>query len=164
MIELIKQLESSDEFSNWKKENKDSYFCSAFTIIEGKEKPIWQLDYYNSENDKITSFIIDKFIKRQESEKAFKKDETKIKEIKSDDIKIDFDEALNIANKVIKEKYNGNQVNKIILILQNLEKTLWNITFLTSSFNLINIKISCEDGKLISKKIESLLKYKENLS
>ncbi len=161
MLELIKQLGSSDEFNNWKKDNKDSYFCSAFTIIEGKEKPVWQFDYYDAKNDRITSFIMDKIIKRQGSEKAFKKAETNIKEISLNDIKVDFDEALGLANQILNKNYQSNQANKIILILQNLEQPLWNVTFLTSSFNLINVKISCQTGKLISRKIESLLKYKK---
>ncbi len=163
MLNLIENLESSAEFISWKKNNKNSYFCSAFAIIESGQEPVWQLDYYDPDEDKVTGFIVKDKIEKQESEKAFKKAESKINGVKREDIKINYDEAVKIAKNILKKNYKSQKYSKIIAILQSLGQPLWNITMLTEAFEIINIKISSIDGKIISRKKESLLKYKKDL-
>jgi len=64
---------------------------------------------------------------------------------------------------ILKKNYKSQKYSKIIAILQSLGQPLWNITMLTEAFEIINIKISSIDGKIISRKKESLLKYKKDL-
>lgn len=160
MLELINELESSKEFKNWKNKNKKAFFSSAFIILDKNKDGNWQFDYYNAEDGAITSFLISDTIKIQKSEQIFKKKETKIKKFNLKDLKIKFKKALEIVNEIKKKKYPNEIIDKTIIILQHLKKPLWNITLLTNSFNIINIKLSSETGKVLSEKYESLFKYK----
>lgn len=164
MLDLIKNLESSEEFKKWKNKHKKAFFSSAFIILDENKKGDWQFDYYDPKSKKIYSFLICEKLQIQESDKIFKKKETKIKEFKLENLKINFDKALKIIDNIKKENFPDETVNKTIAILQHLKKPLWNITLLTTSFNLINIKISSKTGKVLSKKEESVLKFRSGQS
>lgn len=148
---LVESVEASEEF----KEVKGLYLCSLFSIME-KDEGSWQVDYYNSKEDKMISFLVNDKIKREES-KIFKEKEAKVEKLEIDDIKIGLKEAFKSANKLHKDKYNNETINKKIVILQVVKKPIWNITYLTASFNIINFKIDAVFGEIISDNISSAL-------
>ena len=155
--ELIKTLEESKEFKDWKKDNKDSYFVHIF-VMDSQSK---QIGYYNPKNNKITSFIIEKPIKIMPEEDPFKKEKTKIKQLDIEKVKLDYDKALETAKSFQKEKFSEHKPIKTIAILQNLlNKNLWNITFVTQSLNTLNIKIDAATKKIIEHKLTSLMQFK----
>ena len=150
--EVIAKIESSEEFKEYKKQNKDSFLADIFTIIKEKEAEDWQFDYYSKSKDKITSFIIqDKEIQEKEEE-IFRKDNSEIIKLNLNNIKITVEKALEEINKKTKEK-----PNEIIIALQVInKKETWNITYLTTSFKTINTKIDAKSGKIISQEETSL--------
>ncbi len=150
--EIIAKIESSEEFKEYKKQNKDSFLADIFTIIKEKEAEDWQFDYYSKSKDKITSFIIqDKEIQEKEEE-IFRKDNSEIIKLNLNNIKITVEKALEEINKKTKEK-----PNEIIIALQVInKKETWNITYLTTSFKTINTKIDAKSGKIISQEETSL--------
>lgn len=155
--ELLKTLEQSKEFKDWKKLNKDSYFVHIFIMSEQGN----QIGYYNPKNNKITSFIIEEQIKIMPEEEPFKKEKTKIKPLDIEKVKIDYDKALETANNLQKEKFSEHKPVKTIAILQNIEnKDLWNITFITQSFNTLNIKVDAATNKIIEHKLTPLMQFK----
>ena len=150
--EVLKKIESSKEFKEYKKQNKDSFLADIFTIIKEKENFDWQLDYYSKSRDKITSFVIqDKEIVKKEAE-IFRKDDSEIIKLNLNNVKIPVEKALGDINKKTKEK-----PNEIIIALQVINKReTWNITYLTTSFRTLNTKIDAKSGKILSQDEASL--------
>lgn len=148
----MESVEASEEF----KEVKNSiYLCSLFSIMES-DKGEWQVDYYDPKEDKIISFVVNDKVNREES-KIFKEKESKVDKLEIERVKIDLKEAFKIADKLHKEKYNNESVNKKIVILQTVKKPLWNITYLTACFNIVNFKIDASSGEIISDSKSSAL-------
>ncbi len=154
---LFEKLKNSEEFKNFKKEHKEAFLYACFFVSEGN----WQFDYYNPKNRLITTFEVSDNIKVMPIDKAFD-DKPKVSELALDKIKVDFNGAMEITKKVISSEYPGdNSFTKTIVILQNLDnKVIWNITLLTSTLKLLNIKLDASTGKVLSHCIESFLKMK----
>ena len=152
MLKLYNKLINSKVFKDWKLNNKN-YYLSSYVLIN----EIPQFDFYNPKTDKITSFIINKEIKIKKDQNIFKSSKEKIKELKLDKINITLKQAEEIINNL--EKYKHETFNKKIIILQNIKTTLWNISLITSTFNILNIKINAIDGNIISESYESLLNF-----
>ena len=157
----LKKLKNSSEFKKWVSKNKKSYLTYAFTMIEKSEKSEWQIGYYDKKLDKVTSFTINNNIEINPEQDIFKKPGTAVKKINLKDVKFSLDDVLKKANDLKEKKYPKEFVTKTIAILQSIELgQLWNITFITSSLNTINIKINSKNGKLIKHELISLLQFK----
>lgn len=157
------RLEKTDEFSDFKKENPQSYFYAAFSMYENIEDARWQFDYYDHDTGKVTSFELGDEIKLNTESKLFQKEKEDPKELNLDEIKIDLQEAFSIINNIKNDKYKNEHENKFIIVLQNInDKQVWNITYLTSEMHIINFKIDSTDGEIIEEKFDSLLRFKTN--
>ena len=76
-------------------------------------------------------------------------------------VKVNLKEALAIAKKHKEVEQQNDSINKEIIILQESDQIpIWNITFLTSAFNIINIKIDADSSKIIKYKCESIMSFK----
>jgi hypothetical protein len=160
----VEKLESHAEFLKWKEGHKDAYLSYAFTVLEDDKGIEWQIGFFNSASDKITAFTFkgdDIVICADED--AFKKEESKILELDMNKVKINVDNAINNAEEFQKKKYPNEVSTKAIVILQNLAKEglVWNITYITKSFNTLNLKINAEDGKVVSDKLSSILDFQK---
>ena len=83
-----------------------------------------------------------------------------MKVLNLDDVKIDFDEALKIMDNIKNQKYKSENVLRKIVVLQYIKRQLWNMTFLMSSLNLLNVRIDSESGKVLSENVENIMKFK----
>jgi len=157
---LMKKIESNSEFKEWKKKNKKDYLVHIFNMFDKTNKGVFQIGYYNSNKDKITSFIIEKNdIKLMPEENIFKKPKSKIKKLNITKVKIDFKAALDKAVKFQKKKYKVLPI-KTIIILQNLPiGQVYNITFVTQAFQTVNIKIDSSDGNILKHEIVDLMQF-----
>lgn len=156
MIEEYKRLINSEKFKSWKNKNKDAYLCSVFLLKDQETSSGWQFDYYLSKINRMTTFLVDKNITFTKNQKIFSNLE-KIEKINLDDIKFSFD---NVVKKLM-PKYKGRNFFKEIIIIQSLKsKLVWNISLVTSDFNLINIKVDAIDGKILEETSSSLLQFK----
>ena len=157
----LKKLKESSEFRKWVSKNKKSYLTYAFTMIENSEKSEWQIGYYDKSLDKVTVFTINNNIEINPEQDVFKKPGTSVKNVNLKDVKFDLDYVLKKANNIKEKEYSKEIVTKTIAILQNIELgQLWNITFITSSLNTINIKIDAKTGKTIKHELVSLFQFK----
>ncbi len=154
-------LESSKEFREWRKKNKDAYLSHGFFVIENKEDD-WKIGYYHKKDDRITSFAVGKKITIEPEEEVFKEENKKINALDLKSIKLDLGDAVAIANAMQKEEYATESPVKIIAIVQNLDiGQVWNITFITQSFNVLNFKIKSDNGRIVEKKLSSLFEFRE---
>ena len=156
MINEYKQLINDEKFKSWHNKHKDSYLCSVFLLKDEEKSSGWQFDYYLQKKKRMTTFIVDKNIKMNKDQKIFSTSD-KIDEINLHDIKFKFDEVV----KLVMPKYKNKKFVKEIIIIQSLNsKLLWNVSLVTTDFNLINVKIDAINGKILEETSSSLLQFK----
>ena len=149
-LQVVKALETSQDFQSWKSSNANAYLTSLFSIFAEGQKKTWLISYYDSQTQKITTFS-DK--RDKATEEAFSKDKT-ILRLGLEEVKIDENTAVNAAKQACEKNYGKNSNEKIVLVLQKLDnEVLWNITFITAAFKIINVKISAVTGKALSHKM-----------
>ena len=88
---------------------------------------------------------------------VFKKEKTVVKRLDIKKVKKDFEDAVSIANKFQREKYSTEIPIKKIVVLQNIDfGQIWNITFISKTFNTLNMKIDAGSGKVKKHELVSL--------
>lgn len=152
----LEKLENSEVFKEWKHKNKDSYLCGMFMMSElsNINHENWQIDFFHNGN--ITSFILGKEIQLTNTEEIFTKD-NKIEELDMNKVKINLESALKLALNIKDSKYKDQNITKAIIILQ---AKLWTITFLTSAFKVINVKINSISGEIIQDLMIPVMDFK----
>ena len=151
-------LIKSKEFKKWKETSKESYLANGFLMLnsdykENLDNLEWQIDFYSPNKDLMTSFFIKGGnISSKEGQKILKEEDVVIEELKLDKLKISLKDALS----KIEKKYPKDAPNKVIIILQFVKVPVWNISFLTSSFNLLNVNIDAEKGNIIKESMKPL--------
>jgi len=159
--EGLKELKDTKEFKDFKKKNPKSYLASCVMILDEKKKGDWQVSYYQPEKHKITTFLLRNPIELKGEDDIFQKVKTKVKELKLEKVKVNLDKMIKIIEDFRKKKYPGDFPNKIIAVLQKSDdKTVWNITHLTSTLKIWNIKLDAEKGKIIEEKVENVFSLK----
>lgn len=155
--ELHKKLETSKELKDFEKKNEKAFLYSCFFVSEGK----WQFDYYNPEDNNITSFEAAEKIKEMPIDSLVNK-KAKITELNLNNIKIECKKAVEAAKEFMTKNYPSDiSFMKEIIILENNEgKPVWNLTFLTATLKLVNIKVDGENGKIITHSSDSFLKMR----
>ena len=159
--EIIEELESRIEYKDCKKEKPDSFLAHIFNMDDEANKDSFQIGFYNID-DSITTFILGKnkceVIPNAE---VFKKPDSKVKKLEIEKVRIETDEADDIASALMKNKYQNESSTKRILILQSIDiGTIYNITYITQSLNMLNIKIDAETGEIKEEKLSSLMDLK----
>ena len=158
--EIVKTVESSSDF---KKLDSGYYLVHFFRMMDSQKSEDCQLGYYNKKIDKIVVFEYDSGnVKALAPEEAFK-EKGDILALELDKITLSLDNALNKAQDVVKNNYPAHLLSKAIVLLQKLPEygQLWNITVITHTFQVINIKINAETGEVIKHSMESLLGWKK---
>ena len=161
----LKKLEENSEFRKWHQKNKNTYFSYAFKIPQEMSQSEWQLGFYDTKKDKIITFImVGDDIKIKPEEDVFKKEETKVNEVQLDKVKMTFDNAINKANEFQHKNFPKDRSVKTIAILQNLSEfgNIWNITYVTESFNTLNMKIDASNGKILEHTLSSIFSFRES--
>jgi uncharacterized membrane protein YkoI len=157
--QTIKKVESSKAFKSFFKAHPHYFLAHCFAmLVEGeKEKDIkWELGYYSEKTDKIVVFETMPKVNMRPEEDAFKKDGT-IKKLDIKKVKISLTKALKICDELTNKKYPNRSITKKIIILQNLEKEIYNITLVTLSFDILNIRIDATSGEVLSDNIQSIM-------
>jgi len=152
------RLIDSNEFKKWEKENKNCYLTSFSSMYDSFSNKIefWTIGFYDSKKDGMISFLMQDKITLEKFDEIAKTPGTKVDELKIDKIKIDFEGALEKVKEIKKEFYKNRMLTKAFVVLQVFEgKQVWNISFLTGSFQLINFKINSENGDLVSHELMS---------
>jgi hypothetical protein len=161
----IKLIEDSKYFQEFIKENPHYYLVHIFKVMDDKtSKNSWQVGYYSKDTDKIVVFDYNEgIITLNEPEEALKEDNY-IQKLDLEEIKISADKALEISSEIIKKEYNGEIPTKHIFLLQNLPDhgNIWNITIVTMTFSVINIKIDSNNGAVLKHHRENLMNWKKS--
>ncbi|NMB66548.1 hypothetical protein GYA25_00600 [Candidatus Woesearchaeota archaeon] len=145
---LVEKLESSGEFQDFIKNNKDAYLCSGFFIFDYEsnfENNKYSLDFYVPSNNKIISFELEKEVKIIPLDNY---DEEIPKKI---DINLDFDFE-NIKDNLLNEiEIRGikNKVQKMLFSLQTKDNENFILgTIFVSNLGLIKISLKLKKDKI----------------
>jgi len=160
VVKLVSMLRKRPEFRQWRKSNKDADLVHIFLMVEPGKPIMFDIGFLDKDRKIMTSFLVDKditSIETSESKEIFSQDPQKIKPLEEGKVKILFDKALETAGKLQKEKYKQHIPMKEIVILQNLDiGQVWNITYITQSFETLNIKVDAETGKVLEDKLHKI--------
>jgi len=143
--QYLEKLKQSEKFKEFKKEYPDAYLGAGFFILDLDEKSNdkKQIDYALPDGKIATFDVGGKEIQYNITEKVLKKDGEKeeLKEI-TQESEIGFKEIGNIVKKEMKNKEIKNNLNKVIAVLQMLDKKLiWNLQCVLSDLSVLNIHI-----------------------
>ncbi len=162
ILSKLKFLENSHEFKEWNKTYKSHYLVHAFKLFDEANKNIWQIGYYDRSSDTITTFVLEngKEIKIIPNLEIFKQEKDVIKKLEVSKIKINVQEALNISEALLKKEYSAEAPIKTMLVLQTIGAQVYNISYITQSMSIINIRISSENGDVLEHKKITLAELK----
>jgi hypothetical protein len=157
LSQALKSVKSSKVFKEFIKANPSYYLVHCFTMFkEGDREYKWELGYYSPEKDNLVVFEAGDEVVMKPEEEAFKREGT-IKKLEAQKVKVTLGKALEACDELVKKKYPGQGVTQRIIIIQNLEQQVYNITLVTLGFNIINIRIDASTGKVLSDNIQSIL-------
>jgi len=147
-------------FTEWHEKNKAYFLAHAFVMLDEPNKGIWQIGFYNSEKERMVTFIVSPdSVQHTEDQEVLKK-EGDIKPLVVEEIKFSIEEALQKAKQCLEENYKAQTVTKQFFIIQNAEgHHLFNITYVTRALQTINIKIDAGTGEIFKHSSASLAEF-----
>jgi len=154
----IRELEASKIFNDFLRDNPKYYLSMVFVNISDGEEDM-QVGYYDKKSDTIVTFNNDP-VEQNPPDKVFKK-ERYMKKLNMEKVRISLNDARRAVDELLKKDYSAEVITKTLIILQNLEKQIYNFTLITRSLSIINIHVNAESGKIESsakKPIMSLAK------
>lgn len=157
---VVKVVESSEAFKNI---DPDHYLVHIFRMMDANSIDDCQVGYYLKKSDKVTVFdYIDGKVTSMPPEEALK-EKNYIAQLELDKVKVTMDDALAKAQSIVKDNYPAHLLSKAIVLLQKIPEygQIWNITVITHTFQVINIKINAETSQVITHNMESLLQWKK---
>jgi len=148
----INKLNKSKKFKEFIEKNPNAYFSAGFFVLDFQEnKNVHQIDYYIPNQKKMATFELDKGIDMKISEITDKNIMPAKIEGKT---KLDLDVLKGIVEDEMKNHTVTHKLQKIIVILQNLNGNLiWNLNCITSDMGVIKVHIDDET--------HSVLKFEE---
>lgn len=148
----IEAVEKSSLFKEWKKQHPQAYLVHLFSM--GGQI---QIGYYDKKADAITTFIIGREITQTIDTEIFRQHKV-IPALSRKDVHISLEKAKEIASTCI-VKYHDTPA-KEILVLQTIEnKPVYNITFITAAFKMLNVKINAKTGEILKEDMQSLMQW-----
>ena len=158
--ETLARLTRHPLFKEWHSKHADYFLAHAFMMLDEPNKGIWQIGFYNSEKERMITFIVSEDKIQHTEEQEVLKSEGGIQPLKPEEVKRAVEETLKTAQKCMEENYKGENTIKQFFIVQNAEgHTMFNITFFTQSLKTINIKIDATTGKILKHNKQSLADF-----
>ena len=143
----------------------------------------WLLSYYDKKDDSFTTFS-SLGTQRAAREQAFKKGKS-LPKLDAGAVQVMISRGIEIAEGVRTVNYKGEGTSRIIAILQPLTQNeilagnesdsgkgnskkaepkasvrpVWNITYITTAYNVINVKIDAENGKVLSHRLSGVMDF-----
>ena len=81
-------------------------------------------------------------------------------ELSLDNVNVDEKKAVQITLDLLKDKYDNAKVTKKIVILQNVQSIIWNISLLTPTLKLLNVRIDADSGAVLEDSYKNMLEFR----
>ncbi|MBT5021508.1 hypothetical protein HOK51_07140 [Candidatus Woesearchaeota archaeon] len=157
--DILDKLYEHSEFKEWKKDHLDHYLAHIFFINENNSLS-FDIGFYSEAKNRMTTFLLTtNDIQIKPDQEIFKDPNHKLESLNSEDVKVEYAQAIDTALEFQKKEYPSDPTMKEIVILQHLHEVglVWNITFVTQTVKTLNIKVSADDAKIKEHKINSLM-------
>jgi hypothetical protein len=151
--DLLKELQSDEIYTQWKKLHSKSYLSHFFCSINSDFILLtpWDLGWYDPNDGKITIFThLQTGFEIKPADDVFKRDDAKVEELDLNKVKVTLDQA--------DKTFQDNKVelfpkeifgNGFIILQQFNHQLIWNITYITHSLKFANLKIDAGNGKIL---------------
>ena len=143
----VEKLKASEDYKKFMKENKETFPCSCFFIIdkeEGKDKQ--HFDFFISSSNKMFSFQLENNAEMTPVDVKEQKVPVKI----SLEHDFDFKEIEKMIEDRMSEEKIDKRIQKILLSLQNVDGRDYFIgTIFITQFGLINATIDIEKKEIV---------------
>ena len=153
--EFITTVETSDLFT----EREYDYLVHVFCHVRGDDAPV-ELGYYHKKEDTITVFTVNPVEKRP-PEKVFKEAGV-LGKLAVSDVTVGLSDVRQKAREYAAEKYPTHPVQQEICILQQAEIPMWNLTLVTSTLNMLSLKINAVTGEIFSEDMHNIMSLRAN--
>lgn len=154
--QALEKVTSSELFAAYRKAQPETQLVHVFSIVEPGKEPAWQFGYYAKEKGKIVVFSADP-VEQLPEDDIF--GEGHPHPLDLDGVTIGPREALEKSVTIMK-KYPGDVATRTIMILQHLDQPLYNLTVVTNTFHLVNIRIAADTGEIVREERRSILSLK----
>ena len=144
----FEKLIESKDFKKFVKENKDSFLCSGFFIIDKKDKENKQsIDYFVPSINKMYSFKINnnvEMIPIEDYGKGFKPEKI------ADNIDFNFEDIEEMIQGRMNEDNIKNKIEKLLLSLQAKDKKNYILgTIFISGLGILKVRIDLNERKIV---------------
>lgn len=160
---IYEKLVDSDAYKQFQRDHEGYYLAHGFVQLDNKYEAAkdWQLGFYSIEKDNLAVFETNT-PKLLSFDEAFKDGGT-ISELKFDKDKfVTTQFALEYGKNLLAEKYKGELVMNVIVILQVIgEQPTYNLTFITQAFSMITIHVDALSGEIKKEVKNSVLDLKK---
>ncbi len=158
--EALARLTRHAVFKEWKAENPESFLAHAFVMMDDANKNTWQIGFYNEKKERMVTFILTPGAVEKTEEQEVLKGDSKIAELKTQDVKLHIPDALKKAEEFFKEHYSKEHPIKQFFIIQMIDgHPMFNLTFFVQSFKTINMKIDARTGEIVKHTVQELAKF-----
>jgi len=148
----VESVEQSSLFKEWKKQHADSYIVHFFSMNDQT-----QIGYYEKKSDAITTFVVGNEITKTVDTEIFREHKI-IPPLNMKEVHISLQKAKEIVQKLMK-KY-PDPVTKEIIVLQTIEtEPVYNMTCITATFKMLNVKINAKNGEILKEEMQSLMQW-----
>ena len=156
---FIEKLVESDEFRQFKKENKDAKLVGGFFSFDienkGKENK-YSLDYFVPSHHKLFSFKLEEGV---EMVPAIIQGDQKFNEI-AENHDFDFNDFEELIRKKMEEEKITAKIQKILYSFQNFDKKDYLVgTVFITGFGLIQINIEIAEKKIVKFEKKSFMDF-----
>lgn len=157
--DALGKVTGSDLYTKFMEAHPGSYLAHCFQMIDDVNSGTWQIGFFSKKEDRLVTFFVSgDEIEENPPAEVLKKEEDVVKELDMDKVKIGFDEALVKGDAFKAEKYSAETVTKKIGILQHLPLgQVYNFTYVTASFKILNMKIDAGSGEVLEHQFNSLM-------
>ncbi len=161
--EALNEVQQAKQYISFLQKHPDFYLAHGFVHLDKNfaVSKKWQIGLYSPKKDKLAVFNT-KPVLLNPLEDAFK-DGGIIDPLEQIDKLVPTEDILNIVREELKkEEYAKEIATSFIVILHALKKIpTYNITVVTSAFNIINIKIDALSKEIISLQKDSILSLED---
>lgn len=151
--EFVERVTNSSTFKDWDK--ADNYLASCFYFNE------WSVGFYSKKTGKMTTFSVNDEVEIKEDGDVFQEKKEALEELDIDNVRILLDDALLKVDKIKEERVLSEDVTQKIIILQQKTVPVWNVTYTTSGFNILTVKVDASSGEILDSSLSSIMNLRK---
>lgn len=146
----LDELKGSTVFKGWSQGHQGSFLSHFFCQIDSSFalKGKWEIGFYSPDKDKISTFVVDDEFTLKPDESVFKKPDGVVSELKLDGV-MPYEEAKEKVRGEFGKLFPSEQLGDGFVILQNIEKVMWNFTLMSKTLKFLNVKIDAVNGEVV---------------